>query len=176
MATFVLSTSRALATFQFRRHHYIVGNISSSQLQILDHGCMVASKTNRPSASVATPERTRSRTISKSPSSPLRRSPRNHNILDVSDSDDPSEIPDSQDSQAPKSQQRRLVSWIWNHGYLTEDEESWRCGRCNEPPVEFKISSTTHARGHLRKVRDISIREQGSWRDVTAGDGSIRPK
>src|SRR6266496_1729890 len=123
---------------------------------------MVASKTNRPSPSVATPERTRSRTISKSPSSTLRHSPRNHDILDISDSDDPSEIHDSQDSQAPKTQQCRLVSWIWNHGYLTEDEESWRCARCNEPLVEFKISSTTHAGGHLRRVHDISIREQGS--------------
>src|SRR5579859_4367277 len=119
---------------------------------------MVASKTNRPSTSVTTPERTQSRTISKSPS-PLWHSPRNHEILHLSDSDDTSEIPESQDSQALKSH-RRLVSWIWNHGYLTEDEECWRCARCNEPPVEFKIKATTHASRHLRKVHDISIREQ----------------
>src|SRR5277367_4164995 len=101
---------------------------------------VASSKINCPSPSVVTPERTtRSRTISKSPSSPSpshRRSPRNHDNPDVSDSDDPSEIPDSQDTEVPTS--HRFVSWIWNHGWFTEDDK-WRCVRCNEPIVEFKV-------------------------------------
>src|SRR5580692_3892537 len=130
---------------------------------------MVASKTHyslSPTLSRVTPKRIQSRTISKSNSpspSPLRRSPRNHchKPDSNSDLDDHDTLPDSQDSQQPKSQ-RRLVSWIWNHGFLTEHEEFWRCARCSEPIVEFKICATTHAGSHLRKVHNIHIREQGS--------------
>jgi hypothetical protein len=121
--------------------------------------------TSRVNSKEKTPERMmRSRSISKSSSptsSLLQKSSKQYDIDNNSDED---ELPDSQleDSQLEPKSQRRLRSWIWNHGFLSEDEEFWRCGLCIERTVEFKIRSTTHAGSHLRKLHNIGKLQQGN--------------
>src|SRR5271170_743795 len=87
-------------------------------------------------------KRSRMRTPESPTSSPTRRNDEESIVdFDTDDGIDVSELErefseSQQDSQTSVSVHRapRLISWIWNHGTLTEDGKGWRCGVCEEEP------------------------------------------
>lgn len=61
--------------------------------------------------------------------------------------------PDPQTSQPSRGP--RLLSWIWNHGYLINECE-WQCIKCTQggaaEPQTYSTISTTHVGNHLRDI------------------------
>lgn len=65
--------------------------------------------------------------------------------------------PDPQTSQPSRGP--RLLSWIWNHGYLINKSE-WQCIKCTQggvaEPQTYSTISTIHVGNHLRDVHQIT--------------------
>src|SRR5579859_889397 len=49
----------------------------------------------------------------------------------------------------------RLISWVWNHGFLIDDC-IWECKHCeDDDPQQYKCTCTTHIRNHLSDRHNI---------------------
>ena len=69
--------------------------------------------------------------------------------------------------------QPRLVSWIWNHGFLTSDGQHWQCAQCTNPPQIYKATATTHPAQHLTNVHNLNKHQRGKAASAKTSSNSV---
>jgi hypothetical protein len=69
--------------------------------------------------------------------------------------------------------QPRLVSWIWNHGFLTSDGQHWQCAQCTNPPQIYKATATTHPAQHLTNVHNLNKHQRGKAASAKTPSNSV---